>query len=70
MYKELQEEMKRQGITGYRLAKMIHVCRSDLYCALKGTKPMYQGYKERIAEALKRPVSDLFPEEGGEVNER
>lgn len=69
MYEKLQEEMKRQNISGYRLAKMIHVCRSDLYCAIKGTKPMYQGYKERIAKALKCPVSDLFPEEGGMTDE-
>lgn len=70
MFEALHKEMKRQSVSGYKLAKMIGVSNSDLYCALKGTKPMYKGYKERIAEALNCPVSDLFPEEGGEVNER
>lgn len=62
MYKTLKDEMERRSITGYRLSKMIGLRRSDLYCALKGIKPMYPGYKQRIAEALGRPVDELFPE--------
>ena len=69
MFKALEEEMKRQNVSGYRLAKMIGISNSDLYCALKGTKPMYPGYKDRIAEALKCPVSDLFPKEGADTHE-
>lgn len=64
MFDELKDEMRKQNITGYRLAKVIGVCGSDLYNALNGKKPMYPKYKRRIAEALNRPIGDLFPEEG------
>lgn len=69
MYERLIAEMQKQGITGYRLGKMLHICRSDLYCAIKGTKPMYPGYKKRIADALGCTIEELFPEEGGNHNE-
>lgn len=62
MFEALKEEMKKQHVSGYRLAKMIDIDRSDLSCAMRGIKPMYPGYKRRIAEALGRPVVELFPE--------
>lgn len=66
MYTKLQEEMKKQHITIHHLSKLIDVNNPDLYCAIKGTKPMFPKYKERIAEVLNCPIGDLFPEEEGD----
>ena len=63
MYSKLKEEMQRQHITGYGLAKRTGISCSDIYNALTGKKYMFDGWKQRIAEALGQPVEDLFPEE-------
>lgn len=60
---KLKNEMKRQNISGYKLAKMTGISSSDLYNALAGKKSMFPGWKKRISEALNVPVADLFEED-------
>ena len=67
-YELLQEEMKRQNISGYKIAKALGVSTSDMYCALRGTKPMYPKYKLGICELLGKSMEELFP--GEEVTEK
>lgn len=61
MFDALKKEMERRHITGYWLAKKTGISSPDVYAALNGTKPMYPGYKIRIAEAMDCSVEELFP---------
>ena len=60
-FEVLGEIMKERHITGYWLSKRTGIASPDVYAALKGTKPMYPGYKKRIAEALELSADYLFP---------
>lgn len=68
MNEKLKAEMKRQGITGYRLSKTTGINASDLYSALKGNRPMFPKWKALIAEALNCPIEVLFPVDEEEVS--
>lgn len=71
MYKKLKEEMKSRHITGYKLSKLTGISMSDVYSALRGERKMYNGWKQRIADAFEMSVDELFPsdEEDGEEDE-
>lgn len=62
-YERLKEEMERQHITGYKIAKTIGATTSDVYSALRGTKPMYPKYKLGICKLLGKTMEELFPGE-------
>lgn len=64
MTKKLKSVMAAKHITGYRLAQLTKISTSDIYQALKGQKPMFNGWKKRIADALEMTVDELFPEDG------
>lgn len=61
MFDALKKEMEKRHITGYWLSKKTGIASPDIYAALKGTKPMYPGYKVRIAEAMECSTDELFP---------
>lgn len=69
MYKKLKEELKKQGITKYRLAQLTGIASSDIYQCMNGKKIMFNGWKKRIADALESTVEELFPEKDGEKHE-
>lgn len=60
----LKSAMKQKHISGYKLAQMTGISSPDVYQALNGTKPMFNGWKKRIADALEMTVDELFPEDG------
>lgn len=62
MYEELIKLLEERGITKYRLAKMSKISPQDLYTVLNGHKPLYPGWKKRIAIALDVPEDVLFLE--------
>ena len=62
-FEVLGEIMKERHITGYWISKRTGIASPDVYAAINGTKPMYPGYKKRIAEALELSVDYLFPPE-------
>ena len=62
MYDRLEKILYDRHITRNRLAKMSGITPSDLYSALNGHKPLYPGWKKRIAIALDVPEDVLFLE--------
>ena len=60
MYDRLITLLEERGITKYRLAKMSNIRPQDIYTALNGHKPLYPGWKKRIAMALDIPEELLF----------
>lgn len=60
-FKVLEREMNERHVTGYWIAKHTGIASPDVYAALNGTKPMYPGYKRRIAEVFGVSVEYLFP---------
>ena len=69
MYETLKRKLDQEGITIYALAKRTKIASNHLYRAFGGHSELFPGWKKRIAEALDCPVSDLFPEEGGNTHE-
>lgn len=67
MYEKLISELKKRGITKYRLAKMSNISTQDIYSLLNGKKPLYPNWKKRICDFLELPEEELFEE--GEGNE-
>ena len=63
MHEKLKQEMKRQNVTAYRLAKSSKIALPDMYSALNGNRPFYPNWKKRVSETLGKPVEELF---GGE----
>ena len=63
MYSRLFEEMEKQNISGYELAKRAKINKSDWYNAKNGHRPFYPAWRERIAEVLKVPAAVLFQED-------
>lgn len=61
MIEKLKQAMSEKHISGYKLSQMTGISSSDIYQALKGTKPMFKGWKVRIADALEMSVDELFP---------
>lgn len=62
----MYEKIKSKVIAKYgsinKLAKALGIESGDLYSAFAGTKPMFKGYKLKIAEALNEDVDKLFGE--------
>lgn len=56
----LQEVLNERGISKLQLALKSEIAPSDLYLALNGKKPLYPGWKKRIAECLEMDESELF----------
>lgn len=63
MYQILRARLNEKGITVYRLAQLTGIAAPDLYTALGGKKPLYPGWRRRIAEALEVPEEFLFSED-------
>lgn len=63
MFETLHAELKKRYLSVNKLAIISGITPSDLYCALSGKKPLYPGWRKRIAEALEMPVEELFSEE-------
>ena len=62
MYETLKAKLKEMGKTRHWLARTSGIYSPDLYSALEGKKPLYPGWKKRIAEALNASEDELFPE--------
>jgi predicted transcriptional regulator len=62
MYESLKQEMVKQNIKTYTLAKKSEIASSDLYSALAGKRCMFPNWRKRISETLNVPEEDLFPE--------
>lgn len=62
MYESLKAEMNAQGIKAYTLAKRAEIVPSDLYQAIKGTRPMFPNWRKRVAAVLGKTEEALFPE--------
>ena len=60
----LQEILKERGLSKMQLALKSEIAPSDLYLALNGKKPLYPGWKKRIAECLQMDETDLFDNVG------
>lgn len=72
MHEKLKAVMESRHISGYKLSQLTNIGISDVYSALRGDKKMYNGWKQRIADALEMSVDELFPEEaekGGDADE-
>lgn len=62
MYESLKQEMQRQNIKAYSLAKRAEISSSDLYSAMAGKRPMFPKWRKRISMVLNVPEEALFPE--------
>lgn len=62
-FKTLLGVLDERGISRHKLATLSRIQPSDLYAALAGKRPMYDGWKSRISEALGVSVSELFPDQ-------
>ena len=58
----ITEVLKERGLSRYRLARDIGIALPDIYAALNGTKPLYPGYRRKIAQYLDLPEDEVFPE--------
>lgn len=67
MYEKLRTELKKRGISVYRLSFMSNIAQADLYTALKGKKPMFPNWRKRISEALEIPAEELFDVNDGKT---
>lgn len=63
LFKNVEKELRAQGMSKLQLACRMNISSSDLYSALNGTKPMYPKYRKLIAEVLGKSEAELF---GGE----
>ena len=63
MNQKLIKELKSRSMSVNRLSFICKIASSDLYSALSGKKPLYPGWKKRIADALEMSVEELFTEE-------
>lgn len=70
MFTKLKKEMARQGISGYRLAKLTGISSPDIYRVLNGKIYLYSGWQKRIADALGCSVDELFPKGGGDDEQK
>ena len=59
---KLLDILKEKKMTRHRLAKLTDIAPGDLYCAIDGKKPLYPGYRRRIAEVLAMKESEVFPD--------
>ena len=64
---QLQEILKERGLSKFKLAIGANITPNDLYLALNGKKPLYPGWKKRIAEFLQMDESELFCERDNEA---
>lgn len=64
MYDNVKQKVIEKYGSINKLSLAIGITNVDLYCAFKGTKPMYPKYKRRIAKALGEDIESLF---GGET---
>lgn len=64
MYNKLRAKLHSQNLSVYRLAQMTGICSSDLYKALGGNIKFYDGWQQRIADALGCDKVDLFCGDG------
>lgn len=62
MYKKLKNVMEEKGISVYKASKETGIHSQDLYACMNGKKVMFNGWKQRIADYLEVPVSELFEE--------
>lgn len=65
MYEKLLTTMKERQVSRNRLAIKSGISPSDLYSALAGNKPLYPGWRKKIAAALEAPEEELFEDEKG-----
>lgn len=70
MLSRLKNEMASRNITKYRLAKMTGINSPDIYNLFQGVRPLYPGWRRRIAAALQVPEKELFPKAFGEEEKK
>jgi len=63
MYKNFRRTLKERELSIYRVSQIAKIAPPDLYTALSGKKPLYPGWRKRIAEALDMPEEALFNDE-------
>ena len=64
---QLQQILKEREMSRLQLALKSNIAPSDLYSALSGKKPIYPGWKKRIAECLQVDEAELFGDSDAEV---
>lgn len=65
MYQALKNQLKQKGWTRHKLAREAGICPSDVYAAMSGKREMFPGWRRRIADALKVPEAEIFPDNEG-----
>ena len=68
MLQKLKQEMEKQNMTKYALAKKADIAQSDLYSVFRGERPMFPNWRKRIDKALNVDEEQLFYDEGGSKN--
>lgn len=63
MFEKIEAEMKKQGISRYKLALEAKIAVPDLYCAMSGKKPFYPNWRKRVADVLGVDEAVLFEDE-------
>lgn len=63
MYENLHLILRERKITINKLSLESGIAPPDLYSALSGKKPLYPGWRKRIAEFLKLSEDEIFIEE-------
>ena len=63
MYEKLHSILRERKITINKLSLESGIAPPDLYSALSGKKPLYPGWRKRIADSLNLSEEVLFIEE-------
>lgn len=63
MHDRLKAEMKKQGISGNRLAIEAKIATADFYTAINGKKPFYPNWRKRVADVLGVDEAVLFDDD-------
>lgn len=58
----LKEYMRLNLISQSKLARRANIYGSDLSQTLNGRKPFWPAWRKKVAEALNKKESELFPE--------
>ena len=62
-YEKLKRELNRQNISIFKLSHLTGIHSPDLYNALNGKKPFYQGWRKRIAQSLNVEIKQIFDDD-------
>lgn len=58
----VRETRMKQGLTLLELSRRAKIAPGDLSAVERGLRPAFPGWRQRIAEALGVPETELFPD--------